>query len=99
MAEKRLHWRIAYSLSEFYYVIASSNVPRNDLVVSWANLAGGFTDQNGMASILSKSPNAKYVGLVPHLFIRNGNALEAMKKMIEMLDEINDYRRHFIARL
>jgi hypothetical protein len=99
MAEKRLHWRIAYSLSEFYYVIASSDVPKNDLVESWADLAGGYTTTNGMASILSRSPNARYEGLVPHLFIRGGNAHEAMEKMIKKLDEINDYRQHYIARL
>ena len=99
MAEKRLHWRIAYSLSEFYYVIASSDVPKNDLIESWANSVGGYTIPNGMASILSRSPNAKFEGLVPHLFVRGGNAHEAMGKMIKMLDEINGNRPHFIARL
>lgn len=99
MAEVRLNWRIAYSLTEYYYVIASSNVPRNDLVESWSKKEGGYTERNGMASILTRSPNAKFEGLVPHLFIPNGNALEAMEKMIKKLDEINDGRQHFIARL
>ena len=100
MAERRLHWRIAYSLEEFYYVVASSNVPPNPLVLSWANLRGGYTAQNGMASILSKSPKAKVEGLIPHLFIPHGNALIAMKSMIDLLDKING-RHHLnsIARL
>lgn len=87
MAKERLNWRIAFSLDEFYYVIATSNAPNNALVASWANLSGGYTQQNGLASILTKSEKAKG-NCVPHIFVRNGNALDAMKKMIEQLEEI-----------
>lgn len=89
MSEQRLHWRIAYSLSEFYYVIASSNVEKNSMVESWAAQDGGYSKKNGMASILTRSPNAKYEGLPPHVFVKDGDALQAMNKMIKLLDKIN----------
>lgn len=94
MKEHRLHWRIAYSLDEFYYVIASSNVPKNTLVETWANLSGGYSEKNGMASILSRSPNAKIDGLDPHVFVKDGNAQSAMDKMIKKLDEVNAPHPH-----
>ena len=87
MVQERLNWRIAFSLDEFYYVIATSNVPMNDLVVSWANRSGGYTPQNGLASILTKSEKAKG-NCVPHIFVPGGNAVDAMKKMIEQLEKI-----------
>lgn len=87
MLNERLLWRIAYSLDEFYYVVATSNNPPNETVELWAASAGGYTEQNGIASILSKSPNAKNVAS-SYVFVRNGNAQSAMDEMIKKLDKL-----------
>lgn len=87
MPNDRLNWRIAFSLEEVYYVVASSNVPQNDLVNSWAILDHGYTERNGMASILTRSEKARR-DCVPHIFVSNGTALEAMNKMIAQLEKI-----------
>ena len=88
MSRNRLNWRIAFSLEDVYYVVASSNVPRNDLVESWARQGGGkFTEKNGLASILTRSEKARS-DCVPHVFDPDGDSLSAMKKMIAQLEKI-----------
>ena len=81
----RLHWRIAYSLDVYYYVIATSNVPDNEYVHPIAMMAGGYDEVNGMASIFERSMAAPG-NLFPHLFVRGGNAEVAMQQMILRLD-------------
>lgn len=82
----RLHWRVAYSLDEYYYIIASSNVPNNAMVQGVAAMNGGFNPINGMASILQKSPAAPG-NFFPHIFVGGGNAETAMKAMIARIDQ------------
>jgi hypothetical protein len=81
----RLHWRIAYSLDVYYYVIATSNVPDNEYVHPIAIMAGGYNVKNGMASIFQQSPSAPRI-ISRHLFVPEGNAEVAMQKMILQLD-------------
>ena len=83
----RLHWRIAYSLEVFYYVIATSDVPDNEYVHPIAVMAGGYEKPNGMASIFQPSPAAPR-NIFPHLFDPGGNAETAMQKMIKQLDSV-----------
>lgn len=112
MPTDQTHWRIAYPGNRVYHVIASSNINTNTSILFKlnSNLCKRFekngdeisamgrlqeiVNPNGLATIFG-FPNDEKMTFM-HVFVKGGNAADAMKKMLELLDEKNSPQKHFI---
>lgn len=110
MPTDQMHWRVAYSVSRAYNIIASSNININESILLKLNSKkckrykkegeslieidhiSEIKNPNGLATIFG-FPGDDNMSTM-HVLIINGNALDAMNQMIELLDEKNAPNRH-----
>lgn len=110
MPTDQMHWRVAYSVSRAYNIIASSNININPSILLKLNSnkcirytkkgdylkkldrISEIREPNGLATIFGYPGDDDMT--IMHVLIINGNALDAMNQMIELLDEKNAPNRH-----
>lgn len=111
MPTDQTHWRIAYPNNCVYHIIASTNINTNPSILLKLNSyqckrferhdAGLITIENlqaintpnGLATIFGYPSDKKMPFM--HVFVAGGNAMDAMNKMVELLDELNSPHKHF----
>ena len=110
MPTNQMHWRVAYSISRAYNIIASSNININPSILSKLNSnkcrryrkEGDSLKKIGRISEIAE-PNglATIFGFpgdddmtIMHVLVINGTATDAMNQMINLLDEKNTPNTH-----
>ncbi|MCF0233298.1 MAG: hypothetical protein HUJ63_13860 [Enterococcus sp.] len=87
MNNHRLHWRISFGTDVFYHILATSDVPKNSKTERWSEPYGGYAEKNGFAFILPESSTSDSEH--EPVFVQYGTALDAMNKMVEILEKMH----------
>ena len=110
MPTDQMHWRVAYSISRAYNIIASSNININPSILLKLNSnkclryrkkGNSLIKIDEISEIMEPNGLATIFGFpgdddmtIMHVLVINGNASDAMNQMIELLDKKNAPHRH-----
>ena len=110
MPTDQMHWRVAYSISRAYNIIASSNININPSIllklnsnkcIRYRKKGNSLIKIDEISEIMEPNGLATIFGFpgdddmtIMHVLVINGNASDAMNQMIELLDKKNAPHRH-----